>query len=324
MGSSLSKKELHFLYQFRKPRSIDEFIQRDVWRLFLNENPKATIKRMYELDLLKRSSYSEYINYSCKVDQLKDLLKEKDLPIKGKKSDLIERLVNADPEGLLAKFGQNRLIQCTDKGIDVVNDYIESEKLREEKALDQYIENIQNKKYVNAIKISDEFKINSVNHNDPRFLEDGGKSLGYMSISLKPQSLQEQALNLELIFNAEPKILLKKGISDLEPYRLLASLSYFPRKYSKTRLKDLNSHCFFDPDTIARMFLFYISHKETLQRYRKNGVKRIQILTAGSESCKECQKLDGKIYQIDKMIELPYENCTCDLGCRCTIVASFL
>lgn len=268
MGSSLSKKELHFLYQFRKPRSIDEFIQRDVWRLFLNENPKATIKRMYELDLLKRSSYSEYINYSCKVDQLKDLLKEKDLPIKGKKSDLIERLVNADPEGLLAKFGQNRLIQCTDKGIDVVNDYIESEKLREEKALDQYIENIQNKKYVNAIKISDEFKINSVNHNDPRFLEDGGKFLGYMSISLKPQSLQEQALNLELIFNAEPKILLKKGISDLEPYRLLASLSYFPRKYSKTRLKDLNSHCFFDPDTIARMFLFYISHKETLQRYR--------------------------------------------------------
>ncbi len=66
------------------------------------------------------------------------------------------------------------------------------------------------------------------------------------------------------------------------------------------------------------------SNKEVLRSYLESGVvEKVEILTAGSESCPLCQDLEGKVYTIKKALEvspLPVEDCTHKYGCRCCYI----
>jgi hypothetical protein len=59
-----------------------------------------------------------------------------------------------------------------------------------------------------------------------------------------------------------------------------------------------------------------------LLNYKKSGVvNRVEILTAGEDSCSACRALEGKIYTISQALKenpLPVANCTGRYGyCRC-------
>lgn len=59
--------------------------------------------------------------------------------------------------------------------------------------------------------------------------------------------------------------------------------------------------------------------EEELKRYDKQRIKRVEIL-AISESCKNCKKMNGKVFSIKRAIEskpLPVESCEHEYGCRC-------
>lgn len=319
---SLTKKELHFLYQFRKARCIDEFITSDVWKLFLSENPKYTIKRMYEFDLLRRSSYTEYIDYRCTVERLKKYLKNKGLQVSGKKAILIDRIVNNDPDGIREKLGQNRTIQCTDKGKKVVNEYIKSEKSRKENAESGFIKCVKAKKFKEALTIVDKYHEETVYHLDPKCLEDQGKSLGFDKIFIGERSDEERIIILEKIFSSEPKIVKKLGIHNLEPYRINACMQEFwGNLYDRDLIDDLKPVFDYYPDVISRMILFYISHQHELEEYKRINVQEVTILTTGEASCEACRMLEGKKFNINTAIELPYEMCINKKGCRCSFIS---
>jgi hypothetical protein len=74
-------------------------------------------------------------------------------------------------------------------------------------------------------------------------------------------------------------------------------------------------------ETAARMFSFYSSHKANIANYRLNGdvVIGVKILAAQS-ACDACKHISGKEFTLDDVIELPYEQCTSEKGCRCTLV----
>jgi hypothetical protein len=44
-------------------------------------------------------------------------------------------------------------------------------------------------------------------------------------------------------------------------------------------------------------------------------------MACGADSCGACQQLDGKRFALDKLPEMPYEKCTCEVGCRCLLTA---
>jgi hypothetical protein len=56
------------------------------------------------------------------------------------------------------------------------------------------------------------------------------------------------------------------------------------------------------------------SHRiELLELKEKGHIKRVKVLTAGKASCKDCQKLVGKIFDINDALEkmpLPVKNCS--------------
>jgi len=64
-----------------------------------------------------------------------------------------------------------------------------------------------------------------------------------------------------------------------------------------------------------------------LKKYQKEGYKKVEILTAGEQSCPACQKLSGKILNIEEALKdlpIPVKNCSFKLNpeapvgwCRC-------
>lgn len=68
--------------------------------------------------------------------------------------------------------------------------------------------------------------------------------------------------------------------------------------------------------TVLRMLGFYANRQRELEQWKRPGVKTASISCCHSGSCDACEALDEKTYPLDKLPELPYAACTCDLGCR--------
>jgi hypothetical protein len=63
---------------------------------------------------------------------------------------------------------------------------------------------------------------------------------------------------------------------------------------------------------------------DTVTRCRSMGVKQLRFLGAGVEGeCGECIGLDGKIFSIDDLPQMPPASCACLPWCRATVVAEF-
>jgi hypothetical protein len=53
----------------------------------------------------------------------------------------------------------------------------------------------------------------------------------------------------------------------------------------------------------------------------RNGKKIVYIISCANDSlvCPACKKLSGKRFKISEVPELPYEQCTSEMGCRCDV-----
>jgi len=68
---------------------------------------------------------------------------------------------------------------------------------------------------------------------------------------------------------------------------------------------------------VLRMIGFYANRQRELERWKPLGVTTARIACSHSGSCDAREALDEKRYALSKLPELPYEHCTCALGCRC-------
>jgi hypothetical protein len=123
---------------------------------------------------------------------------------------------------------------------------------------------------------------------------------------------------LKTIFDSKPKILTQLRNEKLETMKIAAAMmTLWGKNQAKKWLPiDFETAFPFDNDTVARMLVFYATHRATLERYRCEGLKHIEILPA-PDSCEACKKLAGKQYRLAEAPELPHEHCTHKMGCRC-------
>lgn len=55
-----------------------------------------------------------------------------------------------------------------------------------------------------------------------------------------------------------------------------------------------------------------IADKATLNKYKKQGIKKVQwIVTKDGRACEECEELNNKVFDIDKVPSKPHINCRC-------------
>jgi hypothetical protein len=73
----------------------------------------------------------------------------------------------------------------------------------------------------------------------------------------------------------------------------------------------------------ARFLLFAAIAKVRVKEMQRAGITRVEVLSGSHDDvCAVCRNADRNTYDIGSALELPHENCTCELGCACLLVAT--
>ena len=304
-----SKAHLLLLSKFIHANRFEDFAKHDYWKNMWNNvlgEPSAqAIKRFVDEGMLMTPGLNDLLFYKYKINELKDMLKKRDLPVSGRKEEMIERLVQADPDGMRKAVAELSLLKCTQCGHEIAEQYVEAEKEKRNNAESQVMEYLTKRKFREASLAVAAYEAEQV---FPRG----------MGIDWKHYNPKNDIETLNTIFENKPKILDSLGNEKLEALRIAAAMMalWGENKAKKWLPTDFETGLSLDNDAAARMFLFTCVHGGTLERYRSSGLECVEILAA-SDSCESCKKLAGKHYKLDEAPELPNPNCTHKMGCRC-------
>jgi SAP domain len=318
-----SAAHLLLLSKFLKPHTIEDYKKTVMpWRQPLGEHPKKAIKRFLKEGMLNRGGLADSLAWRYRLPDLKRMLKERNLPISGNKSKLILRLIEADPNGMGAHASGLKVLVCSEEGCQIAEAYLTSERERRHEVEQRIVEALQKRRFKKASLICASFEARQVfprpilsSHGDWRSPEANRKYWQHFNPAYDVEIL-------DIMFSSKPKILKDLSVSRIEHLRLAAGMMYLwgTRDVKKDLLPpNLATGLPMNSMSAARMILFHARNQGHLAQYREWGCKSVEILTGNDVwTCEACKKIGDKKYKIDKVPELPYEKCTCDVGCRCS------
>ncbi|MEB2786011.1 SAP domain-containing protein [Algoriphagus persicinus] len=287
---------------------------------------------------LRFSTLQENLNKEFLLPELKEILKENDLKVSGKKDDLVERIIsNINPEKLQNPKSKLERILLTDKGRDFV--ILETDRFNKE--LEKFYDRIYNllfeKKFEEAFRLVSSLNDSSI------------KSFGFgkdWSQGFSENEMNTTKLLREFNFSED---ILNNGVeeirSELATYNLLR-FNYFGnfkiedriiQKFPDFESKQIKEYLEDQPDGLAggfdptnqkdivKLFIHYIQftcHNEAqlqeILSYRnkpRSGYKGVEVLS-NRQDCLKCSKIGSKKYTWKEIHEIPkipfYPGCTCN------------
>ena len=83
VGTDWRKAQAHllFLSKFLEPRKVEDFSKSDNWKEVLKEPPQQAIRRFIDDGMLIQADLSGHLAYKFKVGELKNMLKQRSLPM---------------------------------------------------------------------------------------------------------------------------------------------------------------------------------------------------------------------------------------------------
>lgn len=310
LGFDWRKSQAHLLLlsNFLHPNATQQFAKADYWKDALGETPQQAVKRFENEGVLVTPGLPGQLEYKYKTSELQAMLKQRGLPVSGRKGDLISRLVEADPAGMKKAVAGLTLLQCSDRGQEIAKQYLAADKEKRDAAEREVLAMLREGRLREASVLVASYEANQV------------FSRG-INIDCKNHDPSGDVAALKAIFGGRPKILGRLDQGKLEPLRLATGMMHLwgtseARSWLPT---DFETGLAMDNEAAARMFLFYGSYQADMERYRKWGIKSVQIISGSDQhQCQACRKLAGRKYKLSEVPELPFEKCTSDLGCRCT------
>jgi hypothetical protein len=326
-----SQPHLALLKRFLSARDAKDGVP-DFWAPAFGMSPQRVIDGMVAHGALEPVPLLEKIGICHTVAELKKILSSRGLKVNGKKAELVQRLLEADPKGMEKLCAHRMILRCTPAASQAVSRWKAEQARAFETASDSVIAALRNRYFKEAIRTADAYRKN-------KFEPPIHPGVAAMTITSAPCSIEERAKDLATVFTMRPKIL-----NELQPeqweglylnyavWELLGraapeeSVPGFteededddreaPEKCvsGSTGIKAMNS------TTATRMLSFYVKHQSDLARMRESGIKKAKIIGIGG--CEACLALKDKTFRLDELPELPYKDCTCELGCRCTAIA---
>jgi len=303
-----SKAHLLLLSKFLNPNSIDEFAKADYWNNALGENAKQAIKHFLDEGLLLRADLEGQLDYKFKATELKNMLKERGLTVSGRKDELISKLIQADPENMKKSVKEIVIVLCSEQGREIAEQFLSDELAKRTRLDEQIGEYLGQRKFKEASLTVALYEAQQV---FPRGL----------GINWKNHNPTLDIEALKAIFVYKPKILSQLDNNLLEMLRFAAGMDYLwgTNNSAKWLRPDFEIGLAIDKATAVRMFLSNAYFHKSITQYRTSGVvKQVQILS--ENCCEACTKLSGKKFILNAVPELPYEHCTREIGCRCTVI----
>ncbi len=317
-----SKAHLLLLSKFIHANRFEDFARhdywKDMWNNVLEEPITQAIKRfMDEGMLVIVTNLNELLSYKCKVNELKGMLKQRSLPVSGRKEELIERLVRVDQNGMRKIVAGLSLLECSQYGNEIAELYLLDEKEKRENIESKVKGFLENRKFSDASLAVAMWEKEQVFPSE--FAVGIGTELQRNNHSQDVKVSQDELKRMSTIFESKPpKIIASLGNEKLEAVRIAAAMMILGLENNANKWLPANfeTDLPFDNETVVRMMYLHAVHQDTLRRYRNGGIKYVEILPA-PDSCESCKKLGGKQYKLNVAPELPNEDCTHKMGCRC-------
>jgi hypothetical protein len=252
----------------------------------------------------------EKIEFCHTVAELRKILSSRGLKVSGKKAELVQRLLEADPKGMEKLCAHRMILRCTPAASQAVSRWEAERAQAFETATDDVIAALRNRHFKAAICIADAYQKSKFEPPFPPAQE-------AMTIHPAPRSIEERENDLATVFTMRPKIL-----EGLQPeqwegiYLNYAVWQLLGRVAPDECMPGFTGIGAMNLETATRMLSFHVRHQRDLARWRELGINRATIIGVGG--CEACLALINKTFSLDKLPELPYKDCTCGLGCRCT------
>lgn len=300
-----SDAHLLLLSKFLSPRPPEDFTDSNwasAWATVLSETPSKAIARFRDDGAIEIAGIRDRLGFEFRVAELKQLLRQRNLRLSGRKRELIERLIEADREGMSALVSEIHVFTCTEKGRGLAQAYLS--KIRQLRAtselevlaalrggeLDRAVSQVAafdaEQVFGRGVEPACELRVlKTINEARPQILECVSEEIiGQLRVSAGMMQLW--------------------GTNDPE--------NWLPH--------ELGTGLTMDNGSAARMLLFYAQQQLTLDQYRRDTVvKGVEILSA-DDSCEACRELTGRVYRLDEVPVLPNPFCTHPKGCRCTLL----
>lgn len=300
-----SSPHLDLLDKFAKPRDVNQVITWQFVRQTIGEDTESAIDRFIRDGVLIPSTIEETLGCIFQVAQLKKLLQERNLKLTGSKGELVERLVLSDRSGMEKIAQKGRVMKCSPMALEL---------LAEHEKKKQFALDTAKKQSFNALKSNDPknaYKIYAT----------------YQKTYVTPifESNSYQVEELMNVLKSQPKILSAVSRENLMLLKAIAGMHLLWRDESLESLSSSNNLSGLRNDRIAvNYILAHARIRESIERDKEYAKQvKIEFDSGDIDSCELCQALNGKVFDIDKVPELPMIGCTSDTGCKCHIATVF-
>jgi hypothetical protein len=250
------------------------------------------------------------LSYKYKIVDLKEFLKQHGLAVSGKKEELINRLITVDKLGMENLVSDLLVLLCTDDGRKIAEDYLKNEKEKRIFAEQQTIQFLHDRKFKEACLIMGNYEADQVFQ----------RGIG---INWKKYTPERDIEMLNDIFSSKPKVLKEMDSSKYDKLWIDASMHHLwgTNKSGNWIDSDFETGIHYDVTTAARLIEANAYYKRNMRELVRNGKKIVYIISCANDSlvCPACKKLSGKRFKISEVPELPYEQCTSEMGCRCDV-----
>ena len=297
------------------------------WTDVLGEEPRTAIQRFIKQGLLERADLAGQLNWQYTAPDLKGFLKERKLPVSGRKGTLLERLIQADPKGMKKLAGDLVAYRCSEKGREIAEQFLLEEKNNAEKAREDAFSALERHEFKQAWQIMTSYNAQRV------------FSQGLMT------DVQEFVGKCRAVFAFQPKVLASLDSKQIEQLRCMAAMAIFaweeypsykwwpdnwllppriplpgmPTDPTLTKLATAERQTLMNPAVVIFLFRRRGWIHARLAQERLVGVRTATILVR-PDACAVCQALANKRYRIDSMPIIPNENCTSIEGCKCKVL----
>lgn len=301
---------LLFLSKFKSGATVDGISRPDDWARVLRAAPAKTVRKFLANGFLQAADLETSLQSGFNGNQLKTLAKERDLPVSGTKKALAQRLASADVNGMMNLLSGRQFFVCTAAGQAVVEEFEAVNAQAKKDAEAASLAALRLGKLRDACLVVSRYESQRV---FPRGLGMDWKNYGrgselrtleliFCSCPSRFRNLPSDKLS---ILRATAGMLLIWGVSDATPW-----------------LNNLQlGNELWPPEVAARMFLFLAQHYQRVEEFKAAGFHRVVVLGSDSDQCPECTKHAGKVYRLDKVPNVPFDQCTCPNGCLCMINA---
>ena len=301
-----SKAHLLLLSKFLHGPRPENSVESDGWRNALGEPSRQAIQRLLSEGMLMTADLNDYLSYKYKVNELKDMLKQRGLSASGRKDEMIQRLAQADPDGMKKAVAELTLIKCTQRGKEIAEQYLVAEDEKRSYVEKQVIEYLTKRRFREA-------SLAVATYENEQVFTRG------MGTDWKHYNADHDVEVLSRVFGSKPKIMAQLSNDKTETLRIATAMMLLwgvdsPEKW----LPDgFETELPFDNDIASRMLSSQAENQAQLQSYHEDGISSYVEILATPESCDSCKRLEGKRYKLSNALELPNPNCTHEMGCRC-------